>query len=268
MKQQRSMIASLIALALLGLAPCAGATSGHSGVDLASMDNSVRAADDLFRHVNGNWLAQTQIPDDMPGQTIGNLLADKSLEDRKVLLEELLKRPQQAGTPRQQIADLYASYLDQAGRDAKGLTPIQPLRDEIMAIHDGASLATYFARVSKLGGGAPFGIGFMADKKQPDRYGIYLQQSGLGLPDRDYYLKTDAASKALRASYEQFIRALLNHAGVEGASEQAHHILALETRLASLQWDRVKWRDDNLTYNKLPLARLSQLLPPRIGNAT
>lgn len=123
MKQQRSMIASLIALALLGLAPCAGATSGHSGVDLASMDNSVRAADDLFRHVNGNWLAQTRIPDDMPGQTIGNLLADKSLEDRKVLLEELLKRPQQAGTPRQQIADLYASYLDQAGRDAKGLTP-------------------------------------------------------------------------------------------------------------------------------------------------
>lgn len=100
MKQQRSMIASLIALALLGLAPCAGAASDHSGVDLASMDNSVRAADDLFRHVNGNWLAQTQIPDDMPGQTIGNLLADKSLEDRKVLLEELLKRPQQAGTPR------------------------------------------------------------------------------------------------------------------------------------------------------------------------
>nr|WP_253182212.1 MULTISPECIES: hypothetical protein [unclassified Aeromonas] len=99
MKQQRSMIASLIALALLGLVPCAGATSGHSGVDLASMDNSVRAADDLFRHVNGNWLAQTQIPDDLPGQTIGNLLADKSLEDRKVLLEELLKRPQQAGTP-------------------------------------------------------------------------------------------------------------------------------------------------------------------------
>ena len=261
MKQQRSMIASLIALALLGLAPCAGATSGHSGVDLASMDNSVRAADDLFRHVNGNWLAQTQIPDDMPGQTIGNLLADKSLEDRKVLLEELLKRPQQAGTPRQQIADLYASYLDQAGRDAKGLTPIQPLRDEIMAIHDGASLATYFARVNKLGGGAPFGIGIMADKKQPDSYGIYLQQSGLGLPDRDYYLKADAASKALRASYEQFITALLNHAGVEGASEQAHRILALETRLASLQWDRVKRRDDNLTYNKLPIARLSQLLP-------
>ncbi len=262
MKPQRSIVASLITLALLGLSSSAGAaTRPHSGVDLASMDTRISAADDLFRHVNGNWLAKTPIPDDLPGQTIGNLLADKSLDDRKVLLEELLKRPQQTGSPRQQIADLYASYLDQAGRDAKGLTPIQPLRDEVMAIHDASSLATYFARVSKLGGGAPFTIEIGSDKKSPDSYAIYLGQSGLGLPDREYYLKNDAASTALRAKYEQFIAALLSHAGAQGANEQAHRILALETRLANVQWDRVKLRDDNLTYNKLPLARLQQLLP-------
>ncbi|MCV5526776.1 M13 family metallopeptidase, partial [Escherichia coli] len=81
-----------------------------------------------------------------PGQTIGNLLADKSLEDRKVLLEELLKRPQQAGTPRQQIADLYASYLDQAGRDAKGLTPLAPALADIDRIGDQAALARAFAQ--------------------------------------------------------------------------------------------------------------------------
>lgn len=130
-----------------------------------------------------------------------------------------------------------------------------------MAIH-GASLATYFARVNKLGGGAPFGIGFMADKKQPRQLRVptcsnpaSVCRSGL-LPESRCHQQDTAGQ--LR---EQFITALLNHAGVEGASEQAHRILALETRLASLQWGRVKLRDDNLTYNKLLIARLSQLLP-------
>jgi putative endopeptidase len=263
MKPQPSIVASLIALTLLGLVSSAAeaAASRHSGVDLASMDNNVRIADDLFRHVNGNWLANTTIPNDIPGQTVGNLLADKSLEDRKVLLDALLSSPQSNGSPQQQIADLYASYLDQAGRDAKGLTPIQLLRDQIMAIDDSHSLATYFAKVSRLGGGAPFAIAISSDQKRPDSYGIYLQQSGLGLPARDYYLKNDVASTTLRAKYVQFIAAMLARSGAQGAAEQARHVLALETRIAALQWDSVKLRDNNLTYNKLSIAQLNQLLP-------
>ncbi|MEL3919546.1 M13 family metallopeptidase [Aeromonas enteropelogenes] len=262
MNNKKSILAGLIGLALL--AGCSQAPQGdpkHSGLALANMDTTVSPGDDFFRYVNGKWLASARIPDDRPADGAFYMLRDKSLADVRVLVEGLANQSAADGTPTQQIRDLYASYLDQAGRDAKGLSPLAPALAQIDQIHDQRDLARAFAEASKLGGGAPFGIGIGPDAKAPDRYAVYLYQGGLGLPDRDYYLKTDADSQALRQKYERHIASMLTRLGESDPSGKAKHILALETRLAAIQWDNVTLRDREKNYNKRPASELTRLAP-------
>lgn len=262
MNNKKSILAGLIGLALL--AGCSQAPQGdpkHSGLALANMDTTVSPGDDFFRYVNGKWLASAKIPDDRPADGAFYMLRDKSLADVRVLVEGLANQSAANGTPTQQIRDLYASYLDQAGRDAKGLSPLAPALAQIDQIHDQRDLARAFAEASKLGGGAPFGIGIGPDAKAPDRYAVYLYQGGLGLPDRDYYLKTDADSQALRQKYERHIASMLTRLGESDSSGKAKRILALETRLAAIQWDNVTLRDREKNYNKRPASELTRLAP-------
>ncbi|MGL5973643.1 MAG: M13 family peptidase, partial [Aeromonas sobria] len=189
MNNNKSLLAGLIGLALLaGCSQAPQESAKHSGLALANMDTQVKPGDDFFRYVNGKWLATAKIPDDRPADGAFYMLRDKSLADVRVLVEGLAKEDAATGTPTQQIRDLYASYLDQAGRDAKGLTPLAPALADIDQIGDQAALARAFAQSGRMGGGAPFGIWINADAKSPDRYAVYLYQGGLGLPDRDYYL--------------------------------------------------------------------------------
>ncbi len=253
MNNKKSLLAGLIGLALLaGCSQAPQDSPKHSGLALANMDTQVKPGDDFFRYVNGKWLATAKIPDDRPADGAFYMLRDKSLADVRVLVEGLAKQEAATGTPTQQIRDLYASYLDQAGRDAKGLTPLAPALADIDRIGDQAALARAFAESGKQGGGAPFGIGIGADAKAPDRYAVYLYQGGLGLPDRDYYLKTDAASQALRQKYEQHIATMLARFGEADAGAKAKRILALESKLARIQWDNVTLRDREKNYNKGP----------------
>ena len=209
----KSILAALVGLALL--AGCSQAPDGadkHSGLALANMDTSVKPGDDFFRYVNGHWLSTAKIPDDRPADGAFYMLRDKSLADVRVLVEGLDGKAA-AGTPAQQIHDLYQSYLDQTTRNAKGTAPLMPMLSEIEQIRTPQDLARAFAQSGRNGGGAPFGFWVDADAKAPDSYAVYLYQAGLGLPDRDYYLKTDAASQALRQKYEQHIATMLARFG-------------------------------------------------------
>lgn len=262
MNNKKSILAGLIGLALLaGCNQAPKESQTHSGLALANMDTSVKPGDDFFRYVNGKWLATARIPDDRPADGAFYMLRDKSLADVRVLVEGLATQEAATGTPTQQIRDLYASYLDQAGRDARGLTPLAPALTDIDQIRDQATLARAFAQSGRMGGGAPFGIWIGADAKAPDRYATYLYQGGLGLPDRDYYLKQDPESQALRQKYQQHIAAMLSRLGESDPGGKAKRILALETRLATIQWDKVSLRDREKNYNKHPASGLARLAP-------
>ena len=262
MNNKKSILAGLIGLALLaGCSQAPDTASKHSGLALANMDTRVKPGDDFFRYVNGHWLATAKIPDDRPADGAFYLLRDKSLADVRVLVEGLDGKAAAAGTPAQQIHDLYRSYLDQGTRDAKGTAPLLPQLSEIDRISDQSTLAKAFAQAGRLGGNAPFGFWIDADAKAPDSYAVYLYQSGLGLPDRDYYLKSDAASQALRQKYEQHIAGMLSRFGETDAGPKAKRILALETRIAQIQWDNVALRDREKNYNKGSLGELKRLAP-------
>lgn len=261
MNNKKSILAGLIGLALLaGCSQAPDTSNKHSGLALANMDTSVKPGDDFFRYVNGHWLTTAKIPDDRPADGAFYLLRDKSLADVRVLVEGLDGKAA-AGTQAQQIRDLYHSYLDQTTRDAKGTAPLLPMLSEIEQIKSSQDLARAFAQSGRNGGGAPFSFWIDADAKAPDSYAVYLYQAGLSLPDRDYYLKTDAASQALLKKYEQHIATMLGRFGEPDAAAKAKRVLALESKLAKIQWDNVNLRDREKNYNKGPQSELKRLAP-------
>ncbi|MGB6190293.1 MAG: M13 family metallopeptidase [Aeromonas molluscorum] len=261
MHNKKSILAGLIGLALLaGCSQGPAQDQAHSGLTLANMDTSVKPGDDFFRYANGHWLASAKIPDDRPADGAFYTLRDKSLADVRTLIEALPKDAPQ-GSEAQQIRDFYASYLDKSGRDAKGLSPLRPLLAELDQVTDSRTLAQALARTGKVGGSAPFGFWIGPDAKAPTRYSVNIDQSGLGLPDRDYYLKNDDASVHLRQQYQQHIAGMLTRAGEPDAQGKAKQILALETAIARIQWDKVALRDREKSYNKVATGDLSRLAP-------
>ncbi len=261
MHNKKSILAGLIALALLaGCSQGDHQSQARSGLNLANMDTGVKPGDDFFRYANGRWLASAQIPDDRPADGAFYTLRDKSLADVRTLIEALPKDAPQ-GSEDQQIRDFYASYLDQQTRDARGMSPLRPLLADLDKVSDSQSLARALARAGKVGGNAPFGFWIGPDAKAPSQYIVNLGQSGLGLPDRDYYLKTDAASVNLRRQYQQHIATMLGRAGEDDANTQAAQIVALETAIARIQWDKVALRDREKSYNKLATGELGRLAP-------
>ncbi|MGK4475677.1 M13 family metallopeptidase [Aeromonas molluscorum] len=261
MHNKKSILAGLIGLALLaGCSQGPAQDQAHSGLTLANMDTSVKPGDDFFRYANGHWLASAKIPDDRPADGAFYTLRDKSLADVRTLIEALPKDAPQ-GSEAQQIRDFYASYLDKGGRDAKGLSPLRPMLAELDQVTDSRTLAQALARTGKVGGSAPFGFWIGPDAKAPTRYSVNIGQSGLGLPDRDYYLKNDDASVHLRQQYQQHIAGMLTRAGEPDAQGKAKQILALETAIARIQWDKVALRDREKSYNKVATGDLSRLAP-------
>ena len=164
------------------------------------------------------------------------------LQDQlRVIVEGL---PQSGGdADTQKVVDLYASFMDEARIEALQLQPLQGEFASIEALHDKAGVAAAIAHMNKLGAGAPLDFGVSADAKNSTQYAVLVYQSGLGMPDRDYYLKDDAQLKLARVKYLAHVQKMLSMAGDTRAAEEAASILALETKIATLQWTRVQNRD-------------------------
>ncbi len=228
---------------------------GDFGVDLAGMDKSVAPGDDFYGYVNGAWSRNTPIPEDKATFGAFNTLADLSRERSRGILEE------QRAKPGSKIGAAYATYLDTATIDAKGLAPIQPWLARIKGLNSKAGYAALVAEADRNGVGVPFRAGVGQDAKEPEQYALEMRQSGLGLPDRDYYLKDDAKLVAVRTAYQGHLAKLMTLAGEQDGDARAKAIVDFETQLAQVHWTRVESRDADKTYNKMTVAQLMQTAP-------
>jgi len=245
------------------LAGCAGTMPGrpHSGIERSGGDPTVRPQDDLFRRVNGSWLKTAEIPPDKFYIGTWETLQDKVQEQLRGLLENAAKRRDDADARR--IADLYASFMDEATVERAGLAPLGAELAAIEAIGTPGELGRSMGRLSRLGVGVPIGMNIDQDNRDATRYVPILSQGGLGLPDRDYYLvAADAKFATARSSYATYLKRLLQLSNASGdVAASADAVIALETALARGQWTRVENRDPVKTYNKIDTSALATLAP-------
>ena len=233
-----------------------------SGIDLQYVDKSVRAQDDVYRHLNGKWLDTFQIPADKGSYGSFTYLYDITQEQLHGLVEGLAGAGAGAGDAEaRKIADLYASFMDEPRLEVLGLKPLQGDFAAIDAISDKREIPALVARLNRIGAGAPYAFSINQDAKNSLQYTVIIRQSGLGLPDRDYYLKDDPKLKDAREKYLAHMARMLGMAGDADAQAHAAAILNLETALAKAQWTRVENRDPIKTYNKTAIADLSKLMP-------
>ncbi|ATQ73532.1 peptidase M13 [Massilia violaceinigra] len=234
-----------------------------SGIDVQYIDSSVRPQDDFFSYLNGLWLKNTEIPSDKSSWGTFAKLRDDTLPQLRVLIEAAQnEKNKKAGSETQKIGDLYASYMNEARLEKLGYKPLAGELQRIRALREKKAIPALIAHLSKIGVSVPYGIYVGQDSRESTRYATYISQSGLGLPDRDYYLKKDDAKLAdVRAKYERHIEKTLGMAGHKDAAGAAKAILALETALAEVQWSKVELRDPVKRYNKVEIAKLGELTP-------
>ncbi|UMY66151.1 MULTISPECIES: M13 family metallopeptidase [unclassified Flavobacterium] len=252
---------AIAAAAALVLASCGKDEKLKSGVLLANMDTLVKPGDDFDAYVNGGWVKKNKIPADKAAYGVFEMLDDKAQENVKAIIEEAAKGDFADGSNEQKIGDFYASFLDVKGRDAKGLTPLQPELAKIDAIKTYDDLAAYFGAANATGFGTPIGLGIIGDFKDPTKNMLYVWQGGLGLPEREYYVATDAKSKEIRDKYVAHITRMMQLAGWTGGEESARNILAFETKLAQQHMKKEETRQTTLLYNKFKVADLKTLSP-------
>ncbi len=226
---------------------------GDFGLDIAGMDKSVAPGDNFYEYVDGTWAKNTPIPSDKSNYGEFTRLADQSRAQTRDILEQARL------DPGSKIGAAYATYLDTGAIEAKGLGPIKPWLDRIAALPDRAGYSALVAQAARNGISGPFDISVDQDAKEPTAYAVGLSQSGLGLPDRDYYLKPDFAPQ--KAAYQAHIATMLTLAGEANAEARAKAIVDFETAIATASWTRVESRDATRTYNKLTVAALDTSAP-------
>ena len=235
----------------------------QSGIDTQYFDNKIRAQDNFYRHVNGKWLDTVKIPADRARWGSFLELYETAQKHLRQLIEDTAKVPnRQPGSDAQKIGDLYNSFMDTARLEKLGLQPLQTEFARIDAVQDKQEIPALIAHLATIGVNTPYVPYVDQDNKDSTRYVIYLYQAGLGLPDRDYYLKTDdkKLNDALQ-KYQAHVARMLTMAGDTDATSDAGSIVTLETALASAQWSRVDNRDPVKTYNKVMLKDLGTVAP-------
>jgi predicted metalloendopeptidase len=244
-------------------APATVAAAQRAGVDVAAFDTAVRPQDDFFRYTQGKWLHDVDIPSDRSSWGAFNVAQDKVEQQIRTLIEQAAQdKHAKAGSEAQKMGDFYNSYIDRAQRDQLGLKPLTGELGKIAALHDKKGLGALFAHMNRIGAGAPISLSVSQDSKDSIHYLPEINQSGLSMPDRDYYLAaSDARLADVRAKYQAHVEKLLALAGHQDAAAEAAHIVALETEIAQAQWSKVQNRDPQKTYNKTTVADLRKLMP-------
>lgn len=235
--------------------------AAKSGIALDNMDTNARPQDDFFRYANGAWLDRTDIPPDEVRYGSWTEVRERNEARLKVVLEEAAVADAEMGSDEQKIGDFYNSYMDADRVNGLGLAPLSDELALIDAAETYGDLASLFGRNMWLQLGAPFDYYVDRDRKDTSRHLFYLWQGGLGMPDRDYYLKDDEKFAAYRAGYVDYADRILSLAGHEDSRAEAEAILALEKRIAEIQWERTKTRDRIATYNPMPTADLANVAP-------
>ncbi len=234
---------------------------GTWGVDLSSMDKTVKPGDNFFSYVNGTWYKSAVIPPDRA--STGSFQNLRILSEKRMLeiAASLDAKPyDQLTDEEKKLRDLYDAYVDQKQIDAAGLTPAKPDLDYIAGLKTREDVAAAMGR-GDLGLDGPFGGGIGIDAKDSSRYQYDLGQAGLGMPDRDYYLKDDPALAKTRDAYKQHLVKVFTMAGFSDPDKRAAAVYDLEYKMAQVEWSREEDRDIDKIYNPMTLSQLETLAP-------
>jgi len=254
------LAAALTPLALTRALAAAPPAFPPWGVTLGYLDATPGPGVDFFRYTNGGWLKSAVIPPDR--QVAGvNLELDKDNEAKlKSIVAELRGAPEaKLSVEERKLRDLYEAFADTAAIEAAGLAPVAADLQRIAALKSHAAVAAFLGSPATQVGG-PYAIDITIDKKNPDAYVVELRQSGLGMPDRDYYLLNDKDSAATRDAYRRYLSDMLGFAGVHD-SARAAAVYALEERIAEAHWPAAERRQQDKIYNPMAVAALAQLAP-------
>ncbi len=231
-----------------------------SGIAFDGFDKSVRPQDDFNGYVNGGWIQKTEIPADKPYYGSFTRLRDLSDERTRTIIEELgRKQDLPAGSEERKIGDLYASLMNEALADKLGVQPLEKELERIDSLSSRQELAKGFADMAKLGVYGPLALFVNVDSGDSTRYAVYLTQAGLGLPNRDYYLKEGGKFDKIRAEYPKYIARLFELAGFDQGSERATRIYELEHQIAEAQWPPEDNRDVTKTNNRIAISQLTSV---------
>jgi len=260
------MVRACLALACLTVTGGANAEDaakplyGAWGIDLTAMDPQVKPGDDFNRYASGAWLARTQIPADKPMASLRYEMTDRTQARLHDLLEAAAAS---AAAPPVSLQDkvglFYKSFMDESRLDALGAEPIEPELKTIRDAHDRKDIAVLMGRNNDEFYGSTFSLTTDADLKDVSRYAVYVSQAGLGLPDRDYYLKPGFAAQ--KAAYQQYVAQLLTLVHWSDPQASAAAVVAFETRIAEVSWTKAQQRDVEATYNPQSLQQLEALTP-------
>jgi putative endopeptidase len=229
-----------------------------SGIQTADMDKTVRPQDDLFQYANGTWLRDVPIPPDRASYGVDSMMTEQSLLQQR----ELIEAAQSSADPEaRRVSDLYSSYMNEARVERLGLRPLRAELQLAEGIKRASDIGPLMGRLDRIGIASPLANFIRPDSKHSAQYAFWITQSGLGLPDRDYYLSDETRLVGFRTKYREHVEKMLHLLGAATPGKEADTILALETALAKLQWTRVANRDAQKTYNPKTLAQLTKEAP-------
>ena len=267
-KRRNRVLAALAGSALAGAhalcfaQPAEDAAALASGVDLSGFDTSVRPQDDFDRYVNGRWIDTTEIPGDQGRWGAFDILRRASDENQRAIIEALAARTDLApGADEQRIGGIFASFMDTPRLETLGATPVAEELEAVLAARSAADLLIASAAQRRVGLDGPLELFVYQDLGDSSRYTVYFAQSGLTLPNRDYYLREDAELVAIRNALPGYAQKLFELAGVADAQARGQAVLDVEMRLAAHQWPAEDARDVQKIYNVYAPADLPELSP-------
>ena len=232
-----------------------------SGIDMSNFDTSVRPQDNIYQYVNGTWLNNTEIPADKSNYGSFTELRDISQERVKAIIESASMGDNEKNEEMLKVGAFYKSFMNTGLIEELGITPLAGVLSKIESVSSYDDLLDLFVQIQKIGIKTPIGFFVSQDLKDATRYVLYATQFGLGLPDRDHYLKKGKRFDTIHEKYEPHIAIILTLAGIDDAEMKAKRVMEIETGLAEHQWTRVESRDRDKTYNKYDLAGLNELTP-------
>jgi putative endopeptidase len=262
MKNWNKSFVALTLLLAMGVATIFGQT-GH-GYDLASLDKNTAACTDFYQYANGGWLSANPIPPAYPAWGVANILNEKTRDQLHEILEASAKNTKAPkGSSEQKVGDYYASCMDEAKVEADGLTPLAPEFARIARINNQKALQEEIGHLHTIGINALFASGSTQDFKNSAEVTAEVLQGGLGLPDRDYYTKSDDKSKSTRDEYLKHVAKMFELMGDDAAraAAEAQTVLALETKLAEVSLTKVEMRDPEKLYHRMTMAQMKEAAP-------
>jgi putative endopeptidase len=237
--------------------------AGGWGFSEANLDRSCKPCDDFNQFAMGGWMKNNPIPAEYPNWGSFTMLADRNQASMRVILEEAAKANAASGSNQQKIGDFYSSCMDTTAVDAAGVKPLAADFTAIDRVKDANGLQPLIARLQQTGSGYLFRFNSTQDLDESTQVIAEINQGGLGLPDRDYYTRTDEKSAQLRTDYVAHVAKMFVLAGdaAEKANAEAKAVMDLETALAKASMSRVQMRDPHAVWHKMTLPQLKEVAP-------